>query len=336
MYFRTYLNFENQKNYDDIKKDVFLNDRYGFEFRYNTLDKIKFLKDLLIGYNLEREKAVEKFNFEAIYNYSRHKNSFYLQKFLNYKNLENSLGIRYDFTNKKYGQGVSYKFSSVYSFSEYNRNLFLNFGRTFRSLSFSEIYYTKKLQYDYEIGSGGDVGIEYLLLKKCDMVLKILYFYQDIDNKISWIDWQNPKQTEKTITKGTEINVDFVTTNLLNLRHTFSYSYIDSKYKDKETDLIFKESYVPYNKFNYILKNRYKNFTFDFIFKYLSKQTWTDNYNNFYYLKSHKILDFNSGIQIKNFYFFFSINNIFKEHYFYRLDYPIKAREFYLGMKIKI
>lgn len=334
IYFRTYLSIEEQKNYDDIKNDNFLNDRYGLEIRYSAQDKIKFFKDVLLGYNIEQEKAVGKFNFEEDYKYARCKNSFYLQKFFNYKNLENNLGLRYDITNKNYGKGFSYKFSSVYNFGKSDKNIFLNFGRTFRSLSFSEIHYTKKLKYDYEIGYGGDVGLEFLLCKNNEIVLKTLYFYQDINNKISWLDWQNPKQTEKTISNGVEINIDFITKKLLNFKHSFSYSYLDSKYKDKDTGLVFKETYIPYNSFNYMLKNRYKNFNFDIIFKYFGKQIWFDNYDNFYYLKSYNIVDFNSGINIRSFYFFFSINNIFKEHYVYRLNYPIRSREFYLGMRV--
>ncbi len=176
--------------------------------------------------------------------------------------------------------------------------------------------------------------MEYLLSKKYYIFGSISYFYQKLDNKISWADWTNPEQIQNSVSNGLEFDLDFNTKFLFDFNHKLSYTHTDARYKEPNLDLTFKEAYVPYNQASYSLVYRYKELFIDTLLRYYDKQEWKDLYEE-YYLKSKLLTDLNFGYNYKNLYFFFTIKNIFGTDYIYRLDYPIDTKEYYFGVKLK-
>lgn len=322
--FKIYNNINQSINKDvSINKDeTFKDTKYGFETRFASTN------DWLLGYQLEYDESKDDKNSANIYNYYRNIHSFYLQKTIKTDAWINSLGARYDYT-ADYGDGFSPKFTSIYNFDD-NVRLSLNIAKSFRILSFSEIFYTgNRLKYKYEDGYGGDFGINFGLFdKKVDC--QIVYFMQEIDNKISWADWMNPVQTQSSESKGFETSFGFKTGIFDNL---INYTYTDAKSKETATSAFLKDMYVPYSKLSYNFGGNINDkILFGIVEKYTGEQSWQDSFSK-YYLNEYWLTDVSITRKFKRFDVFLTISNLFDQPYQSRIGYPTAGREFKVGAK---
>lgn len=329
------INISNDENPDGMDwntylpkhvKDYFDESKTGFEAKFLTEN------NLLAGYQLEYDEAKkdDKTTASNVYDYSRSINSVYLQKTIKTGDWTNIAGGRYDYS-ANYGEAFSPKLTSIFNLNA-NVRLSANIAKSFRILSFSE-FGSLKNPSKYEDGWGGDFGVDFGLFNK-KANLQLVYFMQDINNKISWVDWLNPKQVEESQSRGFETSMDFKTGIFDN---TINYTYTDAKSRENTTSKYLRDMYVPYNKFSYIFeRNLDEKILFDVALKYTGEQSWEDSYGSKYHLDEYWLTDFNLTVKFKKFDVYFSVDNIFDQDYQYRIGYPIPAREFRIGTKFKV
>ncbi len=316
---------------NDIDPDVNKNDFFQ-DFTVGAKLKLLNSKGFLFGYEFEYDESNYKNSSlkTTIYDYSRGIHSFYLQKIFKMQNWENSFGVRYDY-NKLFGENFTPKFSSIYNFSD-DISVYLNLSKFFRMLSFSEIYYTNNnLNYKFEDGYGFDVGGNFELTK--NLKFHANYFLQKINNKISWLDWNNPKQMKIGESNGFETSIELKTGIL---EHSICYNYLVARTKEDEKSKFGAEAYAPYNKITYMLlidENDY--FCASSALNYVGKQTWEDSFGK-YSLDEIFTLDFNVTKNLKYFELFASVKNVFDEKYETRLGYPMPGRTYFAGLKFKL
>ncbi len=307
-------------------------------------------EDVLLGLEVEHDNFIKTDKEGGVKEIDENmlNAAIYLQKRMNFTNLQATFGGRYDH-HSVWGGAFNPRLSVVYNLSD-KIKVSGNAGRAFRAPTFNDLYYPESSWPASEWGPAGDSkgnrevepetawGYDVGLEKELGIALgRITFFRSDIDDMIEWVNvsdepdyekWR-PVNVEKARNRG--IEAELKASIFPGITLNVAYRYLDSKGKS-EGDSDYKTlQYTVPNKINAGLGCDFK-----FGLKVNAGISWNDKAKwEGGSIDEHTLLDFRVSQQIANAEIFAAIDNISDTRYKRREGFPLPGREVSAGVKMK-
>lgn len=243
-------------------------------------------------------------------------------------------GFRFD-KHQQFGSEFSPKISLNYKFK--NTSFYSSYGKAFRAPSLGELYSPPFTRHPFKYISNPDLKPEKVNAIELGTKTKIkevdirMSFYQNRAKDLMQMQREGDNKINRNIgkakTEGIEIETLYKANKNINL--SFNYSYLEAK------DLIKNEmlEYSPYNKANFGISGKFKNFDFNTYFNFVDERFYRKTGNKFK-LESYIVADTNLIYKLNNLTNInLTVKNLFNKTYQEYGGYNVPQRQICLGMK---